>query len=97
MQPAVCKKEMKNLQQTHSWSTKLMTCSNLQKGLSATAKFTVKTSRKFIRVFPEPDVDVAATAKFLKNHHYGYYRKAILDYQIKAVIKGLSHTAAQQM
>lgn len=59
--------------------------------LSAIAKFDLKTGGKFIRVYP--DVDVVAIAEYLKSNQFGYYRKCIQDYPIRAMIKGLPYSS----
>lgn len=59
--------------------------------LSRTAKIAVKTSGKFIKVFPETDANVITIAEFLKSQNLDFYRKAIFDCLLRAVIKGLPY------
>lgn len=65
--------------------------------LSKTAKIAVKTSGKFIRVFPESDADVIVIAEFLKLQNIGYYIKAIYDYPLRAVIKDLPYNCSTEL
>lgn len=55
------------------------------------AKCIDKTGGKFIKVFSETDQNVVSIAEFLDEYKLGYYRKAVSDYPIKAVRKGLSY------
>lgn len=62
-----------------------------------TLQISVKTCGNFHKVFPETDEDIVATAEFFQLKQLGYYRKAIADYPIKAVVKGLPYECSTEL